>query len=199
MRIWDLVETARLPRKGGFLLQGWRHPTIKPLLTLFTIALLLVACETPPVGVDTPDVQFAKGEKPDKPPRPASGELITFTGDLAGEENVAGCCPNAGPFPAYTMTLSETFPDEISGEHAGNIFMNSYGRKAEWEYLVQFWWEEDPGTDYFIEIRGGEKEYDKKSRKTTVTFADEEMQIIDPSGASTYVYVSFVLTRQPTG
>jgi len=114
---------------------------MKRLLTLFTLSLVLVACETQPVGVDTPEAQFAKPDKPDKPPKPASGELITFTGNLIGDQIVADCCPNAGPFPTYTMTLlNPPFPDEISGdEKTGNIFMNSFGRKAKWDYIVQFW------------------------------------------------------------
>ena len=94
---------------------------MKRLLTLFTIPLVLVACETQPVGVDTPDAQFAKGDNPNKPPNPPSGEFITFEGDLAGSQEVAGCCPNAGPFPAYEMTLSGTFPPEMPGTHVFSI------------------------------------------------------------------------------
>ena len=173
---------------------------MKRFLTLFALPLVLVACETQPVGVDTPDVQFAKPDKPDKPPKPASTELITFTGDLAGTETVSGCCPNAGPFPAYTMTLSEeTFPDEMSGVHAGNIFMNSLGRKVQGDYIVQFWWGEEPDNHYFIEIRGGEKEYDKRTKVLSVTFTEEKMTIIDPDGNSTDEVVSFSLTRAPIG
>ena len=170
---------------------------MKRLLTLFALPLVLVACDTQPVGVNTPDAQFAKGEKPSKPPRPTSAERITFTGDLAGEENVAGCCPNAGPFPAYKMIFSETFPEGIPGEHAGHIFMNSLGQKAPGDYLVQFWWEEEPDTGYFVEIRGGEKEYDKRTKILTVTFSEEEMTIIHPDGDETYVDVSFSLIRAP--
>jgi hypothetical protein len=199
MKIRDLVETARFPEDGAFHLHRRRHPTMKRLLSLFALALLLVACETQPVGVDTPDAQFAKGEKPDKPPKPVSGELITFTGDLAGDEVVEGCCPNAGPFPEYTMTFGETLPDEIAGEHAGNIFLNSFGRRADWDYIVQFWWEDEPDNGYFIEIRGGEKEYDNRTKILTVIFTEEVMTIIKPGGESTTAIVDFVLTRAPTG
>jgi hypothetical protein len=167
---------------------------MKRLLTLFTLPLVLVACETQPVDVDTPDAQFAKVKKP----RPPSGEFITFTGDLAGGQIVDGCCPNAGPFPAYTMVLDPgVFPEEISGEQTGQIFMNSFGRKAEWDYIVQFWWGDEPDDDYFIEIRGGEKEYDRRTKILTVRFTDESMTITDPDDVSAEVVVDFVLTRAP--
>ena len=50
---------------------------------------------------------YAKG-KPVKPEKPdnTQTEWITFTGDLMGSQEVEGCCPNAGPFPEYTMALS---------------------------------------------------------------------------------------------
>ncbi len=172
---------------------------MKRLLTLFALPLVLVACDTQPVDVDTPDAQFAKGEKPSKPPRPTSGEFITFSGDLGGSQEVEGCCPNAGPFPEYTMTLSETFPHEMFGEHTGNIFMNSLGRKVQGDYIVQFWWEEEPDNDYFIEIRGGETEYDKRTKVLTVTFSEEEMTIWQNGEELPAEYVSFVLTRAPIG
>ena len=57
-------------------------------------------------------------KKPEKP------ERITFTGDLSGQEDILGCCPNAGPFPEFTMTLSGALP---AGTYNGNIFMNVYG------------------------------------------------------------------------
>ncbi|MBT8397077.1 MAG: hypothetical protein HKO65_17860 [Gemmatimonadetes bacterium] len=173
---------------------------MKRLLTFFTLALVLVACDRQPVGVDAPDALFAKPDKPPKPPKPASAELITFTGDLEGSAEVAGCCPNAGPFPEYTMTLvSPPFPAGIAETHTGNIFMNSLGRKVEGDYVVQFWWGEEPDNDYFLEIRGGEKVEDKKTKALTVTFDHEEMTIIDPDEGSTGVFVSFTLTRAPMG
>ena len=203
MKNRDLVETARFLGDGEFYLHLWRHPTMKRFLTLFALPLVLVACETQPVGVDTPDAQFAKGDnpnKPDKPPKPVGSELITFEGDLIGSMEVAGCCPNAGPFPAYTMTLeSPPFPAGISGvPQTGNIFMNSAGRKAQWDYVVQFWWGDEPD-NYFIEIKGGEKEYDKRTKILTVDFADEEMTIIHADEDPTVVDVTFTLTRAPIG
>jgi hypothetical protein len=199
MNIRDFVETARLPGKGGYILQGRRHLPRKRLLTLFTLSLVLVACDTQPVSVDTVDVQFGKAEKPGKPPKPVSAELITFTGDLEGSHEVAGCCPNAGPFPAYMMTLnSPPFPDEISGEQDGNIFMNSLGRKVPGDYIVQFWWGAEPD-NYFIEIRGGEKDYDNKTKVLTVTFTEEDMTVIHADDDPTEVNVTFTLTREPIG
>jgi hypothetical protein len=114
---------------------------------------------------------------------------------LEGSQTVEGCCPNAGPFPAYNeLTLSGSLP---GGTYDGNIFMNGFGRRAEWDYKFQFWWGEEPDNCYFIEIRGGESNYDKRTKILTVTFADEAMTIIHPAGDSTYVNVSFILTRAP--
>jgi hypothetical protein len=203
MRITDPVEPTRPTEDGVLGLYRWRHTIMKRLLAFFTLPLVLVACDTQPAGVETVDAQFAKAgnaDKPEKPPKPASDEWITFTGDLEGEQIVAGCCPNAGPYPEYTMTFSEEIeglPDGVSGEHAGNIFMNSLGRKVPGDYVVQFWWGAEPD-GYFIEIRGGELEYDKRTRILTVTFIAEEMTIDGPEGASAHD-VSFVLTRAPTG
>ena len=128
-------------------------------------------------------------------------EYITFTGDLYGELEVVGCCPNAGPNPKYTMTLSDVFPWITEGNtetYDGYIFMNSFGRNMPWDYKVQFWWTEtEGGTEYFIEIRGGEAHKDKKTKILTVVFTGEECNIwigedlIDP------VTVSFTLTRDP--
>jgi hypothetical protein len=64
----------------------------------------------------------AKG-KPDKPGG-SKVEQIEFTGDLAGWQTVEGCCPNAGPFPEYTMTLGGDLPD---GTYDGQLFINYYG------------------------------------------------------------------------
>ncbi|MGD2120435.1 MAG: hypothetical protein PVJ76_01765 [Gemmatimonadota bacterium] len=202
MNIRDLVETTRLTEGGLFHLHRWRNPTLKGLLTFLTLLLLLVACDTQPVAVDTLDTQFEKVEKPDKapkPPNPASCEWITFTGALEGSQEVEGCCPNAGPFPEYSMTLvSPPFPAGISGPHDGNIFMNSLGRKVPGDYMVQFWWGADPD-GYFIEIKGGVKVEDKKTKTTTVTFTDETMTIFHADEVPTEVTVSFILTREPTG
>jgi hypothetical protein len=173
---------------------------------MLSMASIFVSCENASqltqntLGVETPTLR--KPPKDPKPPKNPVAELITFDGDLAGLQTVVGCCPNAGPFPEYTMTLSpEKFGDifgvDISGEHIGNIFMNGSGRKAAWDYRVQFWWGEGTDDCYFIEIRGGENNYDKGTKILTVTFTGAPMEIIDPDGQSTFVDVTFTLTRAP--
>ena len=122
------------------------------------------------------------GEKPDNPKK-TKAECILFTGDLLGMANVEGCCPNAGPFPAYTMTLDlhDEGGNDLNDVHGipygetafdGHLFMNF----APGGYLVQFWnWEDDeiPGFgNIFFEIYGGDIIYDRKSNFLNVTFED---------------------------
>ena len=128
-------------------------------------------------------------------PKP-NPELITFTGDLYGDQEVGGCCPNAGPFPEYNMTLSDNFPEEFQGTHTGNIFLNSFGRKMPWAYKVQFWWTEGD-TEYFIEIRGGEVHKDKKTKILTVTFDMETCKIWINDVLPEPVTVTFTLKKDP--
>ena len=98
-------------------------------------------------------------------------EWITFTGDLEGSQEVEGCCGNAGPFPEYTMTLSDKFLEEFQGTHTGHIFISGFGRRMPWDYKVQFsWTETEGGPDYFIEFRGGVVHKDRKTKILTVTF-----------------------------
>jgi hypothetical protein len=131
-----------------------------------------------------------------------NSEWITFVGDLAGSQEVEGCCGNAGPFPNYTMTLSEeVFPPEMTRKpHDGNIFMNifmnrsSKGAGKQKSYIVQFWWTEDDY--YFIEIKGGVIEHDKKAKILTVTFIGEPCKIwVNDLLLPTPVPVTFTLTR----
>ena len=126
-------------------------------------------------------------------PKPKS-ELITFVGDLAGSQDVVGCCPNAGPFPAYTMTLSEEFPGTMPGTYDGQIFMNQYGAGKKKSYIVQFGWTEG-GIEYFIEIIGGDIEQNRKTKILTVTFNEVPCEIwIDKELTNTTI-VNFILTR----
>jgi len=130
--------------------------------------------------------------------RNPGSELITFTGDLAGSQEVVGCCPNAGPNPIYTMTLSGEFQGEFRGEHTGYIFMNSFGRNMDWDYKVQFWWWTEDGTEYFIEIRGGKAHKDKRTKILTVTFENvPSYEIWIDWDEQQPVTVSFTLTREP--
>ena len=126
-------------------------------------------------------------------PKPKS-ELITFVGDLAGSQDVVGCCPNAGPFPEYTMTLSEEFPGTMPGTYDGQIFMNQYGAGKKKSYIVQFGWTEG-GIKYFIEIIGGDIEQNRKTKILTVTFNEVPCEIwIDKEFTDTAI-VNFNLTR----
>lgn len=122
-----------------------------------------------------------------KPPKGEKSELIIFAGDLAGSQEVLGCCPNAGPFPEYKMTLEEDpFPAEISGrELDGNIFMNKVGKRPNQSYMVQFW-----TSTMFLEVRGGAIDNDKKNKILTATFTDASCEIDGNT-----ILVSFILTR----
>ena len=158
---------------------------------MLSMTLLFVSCENEgQLTESTSDVETQKLDK-----KPEKGESITFVGDLAGSEVVLGCCPNAGPWPAYTMTLSdEIFPIGIHGTYTGNIFMNSTGRQSPGDYIVQFWWGEVP-VNYFIEIRGGEAINDRRNKILTVTFEDAQCEIFIDDELTETVYVSFILTR----
>ena len=135
--------------------------------------------------------------KPDNPKK-TKAECILFTGDLLGMAEVEGCCPNAGPWPAYTMTFEDT---EYDGEYDGQLFMNFAGDQG---YKVQFWsWDSDTETpvdgDIFFEIYGGDIVYVRKTKFLTVTFTGEEATLWeyynsgDPS--ETQLSVSFKLER----
>ena len=112
-----------------------------------------------------------KPDKKGKPPRPGNiaVECITFSGpDLVGHQQVVGCCPNAGPFPAYTMTLNNL--GLLNGTYEGQLFINNYGAGRNKKYIVQFWNDE---IGIAIEIIGGVIVNDKKTKVLTVTFEDE--------------------------
>ena len=88
----------------------------------------------------TSTVTAGKPGKPGKPHTPP-GELIVFTGELQGWAHVVGCCPNAGPYPRYTMVLlsglydSDGYEVYPPGTYDGELFMNGYGTA---EYIIQF-------------------------------------------------------------
>jgi len=113
-------------------------------------------------------VSGANADKPPKPPKPGetTAECITFTGDLIGGQQVEGCCPNAGPFPVYTMTLA--LDSLLDGTYEGHLFINYYGAGRNRKYIVQFW-----NDGVAIEIIGGVIDNDKKNKALTVTFEDE--------------------------
>ena len=164
-------------------------------ITLILVSLTLVSCKYDGSPTqNTSDLETLRLSK-----RRIHSENITFEGDLEGSKEVVGCCPNAGPNPGYTMTLSGEFSDEFLGEHTGYIFMNSFGRNG--GYKVVFWWIETDGgteTEYFIEIRGGEVHKDKKTKILTVTFENAPTyEIWIGWELQEQVTVSFILTRDP--
>jgi hypothetical protein len=121
----------------------------------------------------------------------AETELIEFTGDLVGyDDSVEGCCPNAGPFPEYAMTLVRDLGDFKAGYYQGYLFMNHYGAGRNRKYKVQFW-----NDDIAIEIIGGVIDNNKKTKVLTVDFTDEDcMDLFKETKIAT---VSFTLVRAP--
>ena len=147
-----------------------------------------------------------KPDKPDKPDKPGNTqtEWIEFTEDFVGGEEVEGCCPNAGPFPEYTLTLAKnlTFTDGTifaAGPHAGHVYMSHSSVGKDRKYVVQFW---TTGDDHIcIEVYGGVEDHDRKAKVLTVTFTNVEWNVmheLEPDEAHPTGVVSFVLTRIPT-
>jgi hypothetical protein len=135
-----------------------------------------------------------KPGKPDKPDN-VETELIIFMDDLQGWQIVEGCCPNAGPFPQYSMILN--FPVngfEAGSQFDGQLFINSYGSGRDRQYKVQFWTEEGP--DHIaIEIIGGRIYSDKKTKTLTVEFTNEDC--VNLYTKELIAEVSFTLERTP--
>jgi len=148
------------------------------------------------IGVDFIEGQVEIQDKPDKPGKPgkpgeSNTEWIAFDGDLIGGQPVEGCCPNTGPFPYYTMTLSTGEPGFPIGTYDGQLFINNYGAGRDHRYKVQFW---NDDLNIFIEIIGGVVDNDKKNKVLTVTFEDEEC-VEKWTGAK--ALVTFTLVRRP--
>jgi hypothetical protein len=158
---------------------------------MLAIALLFIGCKQG----NQPTQQDSDLGLNDLNKKPVNSELITFSDDLQGAQEVTGCCPNAGPSPEYTMTLSDALPEDIRGEHNGYIFMNNFGRNLPWAYKVSFWWPENNAQDTLIIVRGGVTYNDKKNKILTVTFTEDTCWIYYPNGDRDTVYVTFTLTR----
>ena len=68
---------------------------------MLSMTLIYVSCENESqLTQSTSDVEKKELNKKPKP----RNTRITFEGDLEGDQQVSGCCPNAGPNPEYTMT-----------------------------------------------------------------------------------------------
>ncbi len=160
------------------------------ILGLAAIFLLSMASYSTDQEVTTQGKQDKPG-KPNKPGKPKT-EWIEFYGDLVGGQPVDGCCPNAGPFPEYTMTLPFGVGDIPAGTTIdGYLFINVYGACRNNAYIVQFW---NDDLKIFIEIIGGVIDYDKKTKVLTVTFENEEC--VDYCTGTT-TPVTFTLVRRP--
>jgi hypothetical protein len=155
-------------------------------------------------------VTNATAKKPVKPspePDQTTAECIVFTGDLMGEAVVEGCCPNAGPFPEYAMTLHLKNEDRTTtvhyGEYDGELFINNYGAGRHHGYQVQFWsWDWDTEIpvvgDICIEVIGGIIDNDKKNKVLRVSFNGEEAHFCETGETGevvTFPLVNFDLIR----
>jgi hypothetical protein len=128
------------------------------IVGILFIAMLVVSG----ANADKPEGQG----KPGKPPS-TRGECIVFTGDLQGNKVVEGCCPNRGPYPEYTMTLSDGILEGIpGGKYPGQVFMNQWLPGRTLHYIVQFWTLHD---ELFLEVKGGFVREETKN-KLTVDF-----------------------------
>ena len=141
-------------------------------------------------------VSAANAVKPPKEPKPdkTTTECISFLGpDLVGSQQVEGCCPNAGPFPTYTMELPNGLGSNSPGIYIGQLFINYYGVGRNKKYIVQFG-NDDIGMG--MEIIGGDIVYDKKTKVLTVTFTPGNSTCTDHVAGIT-VPVEFTLVRTP--
>jgi hypothetical protein len=162
---------------------------------MLSMTLFFVSCENEgQLTQSTSDVETQLLDKRD------FSEHIKFTGDLVGEQDVLGCCPNAGPSPEYTLTLAGPFPPEISGiEHDGEIFMNNTGRQSPGDYMVQFFIEFTNGETMYLEIRGGKATLERRTKILTVIFKYEDTlcEIWRDGELTDTIPVEFTLIRAP--
>jgi hypothetical protein len=168
------------------------------ILGLAAIFLLSMASYSTDQEVTTQ----GKPDKPGKPGKPTNVEWIQFTGDLEGGQPVVGCCPNAGPFPEYTMTLTKDVGHIPAGTYNGNLFTKSFsadrGKKSDrqQQYKVQFWWTGETGdNECGIEIRGGVIDFNEWNRVLTVTFTDVLCE--DFCTGQPLTELTFTLVRHP--
>jgi hypothetical protein len=178
---------------------------MKGKLIAFASILCIASLMASGANADKPGDKGDKGK--------TKTELIVFTGDLQGWAHVAGCCPNAGPYPEYTITLPEPLlnsADELvypAGTYNGTLFTKSYGVGLVSDgYIVQFHAccddhvpciENLPTMSF--EIIGGTPESfgKKKDRVHTVTF-DHEPYWLDWNRGTAAGEVSFKITIAPS-
>lgn len=140
--------------------------------------------------------------KPQNPGTPT--DLIIFEGDLDGHAIVEGCCPNAGPNPPYTMTVTRHLgidggPQVPAGTYDGFIFMNFFGTRKNQQYYVKFWGasSSSPGLNVAFGIKGGIIYQEKKSDVLFVDFDGDILYTLDEYGvlAEPIEAVYFTLER----
>lgn len=143
------------------------------------VAIVGIICIVGLIG----SIAYAKG-KPQNPGTPT--DLIIFEGDLEGRAIVEGCCPNAGPNPAYTMTVTRDLgvdggPRVLAGTYEGFIFMNFFGTRKNQQYYVKFWGSspEGEGLNVAFGIKGGIIDFDRKSRVLIVDFDGDLLYTLD--------------------
>ena len=142
------------------------------LLGVFCIAVLVVSA--------------VNAGKPQNPGTPT--DLIIFMGDLEGHAIVEECCPNAGPNPPYTMTVtrdlgSDGGPQVHAGTYDGFIFMNVFGTKKNQQYYVKFWGVQDElPISIAVGIKGGIIYQEKKSDVLFVDFDGDILYTLDEFG-----------------
>jgi hypothetical protein len=149
---------------------------MKGKLIAFASILCIAGLMASGANADKPDDPGDKGDKGDK--GKTKTELIVFTGALEGWAHVAGCCPNAGPNPLYTLTFTkdlvnsaeDTIMYPANTYEDGYLFMNGWSFEGESGYLVQFW-HPDGGilAPLTFEIICGTSVYDRKTRVLRVT------------------------------
>ncbi len=174
-----ILRGEKLYLKSGGITMTFKGRLIV-FLSIFCIAALMASSP----------VAQGKPEKPDKPGSSFT-EWIEFTEDLVGGQPVDGCCPNAGPWPAYRMTLNFGSYNFSAGTYDGQLFINYYGAGRDQKYKVQFWWDYD--ADLGIEIIGGVINHDRKNKVLTVTFTNEECRHIKTD--TPIKLVNFTLVR----
>ena len=180
---------------------------MKGKLIAFASILCIASLMASGANADKPATNPGHDDKPGNQGKTQT-ELIVFTGELTGEQDVEGCCLNRGPFPEYTLTLTKnlSFDDGTffaAGRHAGHVYMSHSSVGKDRKYVVQFWTDCHAGIpceedDHIcIEINGGVEDYDRKAKVITVTFINEPWNVMGEPKKVPTEKLNFVLTRTP--